>query len=90
MRKNTSIVLGDHFVSFIDKQVTKGTYASTSEVVRAGLRLLEEQTAEIDTLQAALIEGEESGDAEDFDIDKLIAEARQEFERDAKSRDAAA
>lgn len=61
MSKNTSIILGDHFEEFVGSQVGTGKYGSTSEVVRAGLRLLEERETAIKSLQAALIEGEESG-----------------------------
>lgn len=61
MAKNTSVILGEHFDSFIGTQVGKGKYGSASEVVRAGLRLLEERETAVRTLQAALIEGEESG-----------------------------
>ena len=43
MSRNTSITLGDHFAEFIDQQVEDGRYSTASEVVRAGLRLLEEQ-----------------------------------------------
>ncbi|WP_430463570.1 type II toxin-antitoxin system ParD family antitoxin [Tabrizicola sp.] len=46
MSRNTSISLGDRFASFIDQRVQAGRYASASDVVRAGLRLLEEREAQ--------------------------------------------
>ena len=61
MSKNTSVSLGSHFTGFIDAQVAQGRYSSASDVVRAGLRLLEQQEAKLATLRAALIEGEQSG-----------------------------
>ena len=80
MGKNTSISLGDHFVAFVENQVAEGRYASASEVVRAGLRLLETDEAELAALRAALIEGEESGEAEEFDFDAFIARMHAEAE----------
>jgi len=59
--RNTSITLGDHFGDFIDERVAAGRYASASEVVRAGLRILEAEEQKLEALRAALIEGEESG-----------------------------
>jgi antitoxin ParD1/3/4 len=73
MSRNTSVSLGDHFVSFIDAQVKGGRYGSASDVVRAGLRLLEEHEAKVKALQDALIAGEDSGRAEGFDLDQFIA-----------------
>ena len=61
MSKNTSVSIGDHFASFIEAQVNDGRYSSASDVIRAGLRLLEEQEVRLAALQAALIEGERSG-----------------------------
>jgi antitoxin ParD1/3/4 len=61
MSKNTSFSVGEHFGAFIEAQVSEGRYSSASDVVRAGLRLLEEQEAKLAALRAALIEGEESG-----------------------------
>ena len=64
MPKNTSMTLGDHFDGFITDQVDNGRYASASEVVRAGLRLLEDNEHKVATLRRLLEEGENSGTAE--------------------------
>jgi antitoxin ParD1/3/4 len=76
MSKNTSISLGDHFAGFIEEQVARGRYGSASDVVRAGLRLLEEQEARLAALQAALIEGEQSGAPSPFDFDAFLESKR--------------
>ncbi|ARU57233.1 CC2985 family antitoxin [Oleiphilus messinensis] len=64
MSKNTSITLGQHFDGFISKQIKDGRYASASEVVRAGLRLLEDNEHKIAVLRKMLEEGEQSGTVE--------------------------
>jgi antitoxin ParD1/3/4 len=76
MSKNTSISLGDHFADFVEALVAQGRYASASEAVRAGLRLLEEREAGLQALRAALIEGENGGASEAIDFDAFIAEKR--------------
>jgi len=77
MAKNTSISLGDHFEGFISKQIESGRYGSASEVVRASLRLLEEHEQKIGTLRQALIDGENSGDAGELDMNEIKSKARQ-------------
>jgi antitoxin ParD1/3/4 len=73
MNKNTSITLGSHFADFVDAQLEAGRFATVSEVVRAGLRLLEEHEAKVRALQQALIAGEQSGEPHEFDKDAFLA-----------------
>ena len=73
MAKNTSITLGEHFDKFIAERIKQGRYGSASEVIRAGLRLLETNETKMETLRALLAEGEKSGFA-DYSYEKLIQE----------------
>ncbi|MFA5607451.1 MAG: type II toxin-antitoxin system ParD family antitoxin [Leucobacter sp.] len=73
MSINTSVSLDDHFADFLARSVASGRYRSASEVVRAGLRLLEDEEARMFALRAAPIEGEENGESEPFDLDAFIA-----------------
>jgi antitoxin ParD1/3/4 len=72
----TNIEIGDQEADFINRQVAKGRFGSTSEAVRAALRLLEEQELKIERLRQALEEGEASGPPEPFDIEEYLAEKR--------------
>ena len=76
MSKNTSFSLGDHFSAFVEAQVDQGRFSSASDVIRAGLRLLEAQEAQLSALRAALIEGENSGKATAFDFEGFIEKKR--------------
>jgi len=77
MNRNTSISIGNYFDTFIKSRISSGRYKNTSEVVRAGLRLLEEEENKIIALREAIREGIESEIAYDFEpkshIEKLKA-----------------
>lgn len=73
MAKNTSVELGDEIAGFIDVQVKAGRYGSAGEVIRAGLRLLQNEETKVAALRSALIEGENSGKPVSFDIDQFIS-----------------
>jgi antitoxin ParD1/3/4 len=85
MAKNTSVIIGDHFAEFIERQVSEGRYGSASDVVRAGLRLLEEREMKVEALRAALVEGEQSGPSTPFDFDEFIYRKRQKDKRGEKA-----
>ncbi|MDO5691120.1 MAG: type II toxin-antitoxin system ParD family antitoxin [Pseudomonadota bacterium] len=76
MNRNTSVALGPHFTQFIDTQVQGGRYSSASDVVRAGLRLLEEHEAKVRALQEALTAGLQSGEPRPFDFEAFKARKR--------------
>ncbi|WP_018276198.1 type II toxin-antitoxin system ParD family antitoxin [Teredinibacter turnerae] len=78
MPKNTSMTLGDHFDGFIAQQIADGRYASASEVVRAGLRMLEDNEHKLATLRRLLDEGENSGTAE-YSYESLMNELDDEL-----------
>ena len=70
MQRNTSVTLGEHFGRFVEEKIEQGRFESTSEAVRAGLRLLEEQEAKLDLLKKKLAVGEaqlDNGESTDGD-----------------------
>ncbi|MFL0809427.1 MAG: type II toxin-antitoxin system ParD family antitoxin [Agarilytica sp.] len=77
MAKNTSMTLGEHFDGFIAHQIETGRYSSASEVIRAGLRALEDSESKLSALRQMLTDGEESGTAE-YSYDSFITELDEE------------
>ena len=67
MSKTTPISLGSYYEQFIQRSVTEGRYGNISEVIRAALRLLEEEESRASALRMAIEEGLQSGLAKDFD-----------------------
>ena len=72
MAKNTSILLGDYFDNFINGQVKTGKFSSASEVVRAALRMFEQEETKKAELIKELIKGEKSGFVKDFNRDTFL------------------
>jgi antitoxin ParD1/3/4 len=76
MAKSSSVTIGDHLADFVERQVAEGRYNSASDVVAAGLQLLQERESKLEALRAALIEGEQSGEPTPFDFDDFLDEMR--------------
>lgn len=72
MGRNISVSLGDYFEAFIENRISEGHYKNASEVIRAGLRLLEEEENKIQALKKAIREGIDSGMAKNFDPKKHL------------------
>jgi antitoxin ParD1/3/4 len=77
MQKNTSVTLGEHFEAFIAHQIDAGRFASASEAIRAGLRLLEDHETKLQALRHALRDGENNGFA-DYSLQGLLQELDQD------------
>ncbi len=72
MAKNTSILLGDYFDTFINQQVQSGRFSSASEVIRAALRMFEQEETKKTELIKELKKGEKSGFVKDFNRNNLL------------------
>lgn len=73
MRRNTSVALGNYFEDFVENKISEGRYKNASEVIRAGLRLLEEEENRVIALKASIKEGLNSGIAKDFNPKKHLS-----------------
>ena len=82
MGRNTSVSLGHYFEDFVEGRISEGRFKNASEVIRAGLRMLEEEENKITALKKALAEAIESGIAKDFNPKQHLESLK------AKKRDA--
>ena len=83
MGRNTSVSLGNYFEDFVDTKVSQGRFKNASEVIRAGLRLLEEEENKIQILKNAIQEGIDSGIAKDFDPKKHLESLKAKMKSNA-------
>ncbi len=82
--KNTSISLGNYFDNFVSSQVAVGRYKNVSEVVRAGLRLLEDEESKTIALKKAIQEGIDSGIAHNFNPKDHLQELKTKRKENAQ------
>ena len=81
MKSNTSVSLGSHFDAFVGDRIASGRFRNASEVIRAGLRLLEEEEIKVANLRSAVQEGFDSGVAEGFDPKKHLKQLKAERQK---------
>ena len=72
MNKNTSISLGNYFDQLVQSSINEGIFKNVSEVIRAGLRFLEEEETKVIALKKAIQEGVDNGIAHAFDPKKHL------------------
>lgn len=82
MGRNTSVSLGNYFENFVENRISEGRFKNASEVIRAGLRLLEDEENKITALRKAITEGVESGIAKDFKPKKHLAALKASKKKD--------
>ena len=79
MARNTSVTLGSHFDEFVSEKIAQGRYQSISEIVRAGLRKLEEDESKLQALKEKLQAGENSNRVENFDSDEFLSNLHKKY-----------
>ena len=81
MSKNTSVTLGGHFENIIGKSIESGRYSSASEIIREGLRFVEEREQKIKILKEDIEAGEKSAYIKNFDPVKHLEKLQQRFKK---------
>ena len=80
MSKNTPVTLGDYFESIIEKSIETGRYSFANEVIREGLRLVDEREQKIKILREAIEARERSGYVDNFDPVKHLKDLNQRYQ----------
>ena len=74
MARTMTVDTGEELRGFVESLVESGNYKTNSEIVRDGLRLLQEKQAEskLETLRKLIDEGENSGTPIDWDVNDFL------------------
>ena len=85
MARTMTVDTGEELRRFIEQQVEMGSYKTNSEVVREGLRLLQEKQAasKLEALRQLIDEGEASGKPVDWDVNEFLKRMESEQNKDA-------
>lgn len=75
MARTMTIDTGNELRGFVESMVDSGQYKTNSEVIREGLRLLQEKKAasKLETLRRLIDEGENSGDPVNWNVNEFLA-----------------
>lgn len=73
-----NISLPDQMRAWVEDRSASGRYSNSSDYVRHLIRRDQERQMAVDTLQAAITEGIESGDPQPFDLEAFKLEMRQQ------------
>lgn len=84
MARTVTVTLGPYYEEFIRANISGGRYNNVSEVVRAGLRRLEEDEMRLSAIRSALVEGEKSGVAEDFDPATFVQKLNDSYDAEVQ------
>lgn len=85
MARTVTVTLGPHYEEFIQTTIAGGRFNNVSEVIRAGLRRLEEDETRLAAIRSALIEGEESGFVEDFNPEEFLRKLNADYDAEVRS-----
>jgi antitoxin ParD1/3/4 len=76
MNKVTTVTVSGELAEFIEAKISAGEYASEAEVIEAALALLRDEVDGLAAIQAAIEEGDASGEPQPFDFDEFIDRKR--------------
>lgn len=79
MNKHLKIELDEAATELVERQLETGAYESPEDVIRASLKMLDEERERIEFIRAALEEGEASGSAGEFHVEEFLAEMHAKY-----------